>query len=264
MNTWQRVLDWVHGIDGTIKLLLYVSVIVTTGVGIVGIAWELIRQDPFRVVIIVLAVALLVNCITMFRLSRHLKDTHSVSALDESLDEGMTARERRLSVGRDRYKDLSEMQQKDLDEAEQAYQEISDQLAAEASRHDSLRELCVSLWLEFCATAVPADMAAAFKLKVSVEFTDPRSEILAKRVSDLFVGRSWKTRDIEFKWRENPNADCDIIIYSDHSNAGGVRGAFRHCKLLDDKTIGRMPREAAMEDDVTIVVFGPRGTPSHL
>lgn len=201
---------------------------------------SLIRENTTSFVVVVLTVALVAASIWIWWLNRDRK------------------------VARYAYKDHSNRQQHHVDSARHNLQKTSEELAALAHQYDSLRELCFSLWLEICATAVPADMAAAFKLKVSVEFTDPRSESLARQVSDLFVSRSWKTRDIEFRWRENPNPDYDIIIYSDHSNAGGLRGAFRYCKLLDDKSIGRMPREKPMEDHVTIVVFGPRGAPSDL
>ena len=104
-------------------------------------------------------------------------------------------------------------------------------------------------------------------LSVAVQFVDSKDSELADRIRGFFLygpvippEYPWKdTRDIEqVKWFRNPSSKGRIVIFSDHYFADGLKYAFNHYDLLEEK-IDRFDKSFAGSNipdvDIAIVVF---------
>lgn len=98
-------------------------------------------------------------------------------------------------------------------------------------------------------------------LSVAVQFIEPRDSDLAEKILGFFctAREIFKTNAIEqVKWFKNPSDKAQVVIFSDHAHANGIKAAFRACDLLEEKVDRFQMSVAGIEQvlfDIAIVVF---------
>ena len=232
-----RDIHWMIGI-----VLLILSAVAGLAVAAVGAFYE----DPYRLVILLVAVALIGNGVVIYWWARRFGRTNPRTSTEESPKGSSRERERQKAFRR-----AGTRHQREIDEKDRALKEESEELSHLARKYKALQFEFGKIWIDMCGRSLDE-----VGLSVSVQFIDHQDNILAQNIIAFSLPTTWNVgRFMQIKWRENPRPECRIVIFSDHRNAPGLRGAFTRCELLDGERIERMPKEDHMTSDVTIVIF---------